>query len=183
MDAADTAEPWSHPVRSADVAGRRAHSFALAPDDATRAQIARAVGARAVERLTFEGRLAPRGRADVALEGRLVARVRQSCVVTLAPVATEIDVPVERLFVAGWEEPGPGEVEMPEDDRIEPLPEAIDLGAVMVEALVLAMPDYPRAPGAVLAQTAFGPPGVAPMTDDDARPFAALKTLRPDAAD
>jgi uncharacterized metal-binding protein YceD (DUF177 family) len=169
-------------VRSAEVAGRRARTFALAPDDPTRAAIARAVGAKAVERLAFDGTLAPHGRGDVTLEGRLVARVRQACVVTLAPVVTEIDVPVERHFLARWEEPGPGEVEMPEDDRLDPLPEVIDLGAVMVEALALAMPDYPRAPGAGLGQAAFAPPGVAPMSDADIRPFAALKALRPEAA-
>lgn len=179
----DAAEPWSHTVRAAEIAGRRERAFALTPDDATRARIARAVGAQAVERLAFEGRLAPRGRADVALHGRLVARVRQPCVVTLAPVTTAIDVPVERLFVADWTEPGPGEVEMPEDDRVEPLPEAIDLGAVMVEALALALPDYPRAPGAELGQAIFAEPGVAPLADEDTRPFAALKALRPDAAD
>ena len=183
MDAArPSGEPWSHPVRSTDVAGRRDRTFALAPDDATRAKIARAVGALAVERLAFDGRLAPRGRTDVALAGRLVARVRQACVVSLAPVVTELDLPVERLFVADWVEPGPGEVEMPEDDRVDPLPETIDLGAVMVEALALAMPDYPRAPGAALGSAVFAGPGVAPLRDDDTRPFAALKALRPDAS-
>ncbi len=44
--------------------------------------------------------------------------------------------------------PTDDEAEMPEDDTAEPLPEVIDPGAVMFEALALALPDYPRAPKA-----------------------------------
>ena len=32
---------------------------------------------------------------------------------------------------------------MPEDDAIEPLPETLDLGEVLAEALALALPAYP----------------------------------------
>ena len=45
-------------------------------------------------------------------------------------------------------------------------------------ALALALPLYPRAEGADLAQAQFAGPGVTPMTDEDARPFAGLKDLR-----
>ncbi|MFN6978920.1 MAG: YceD family protein [Gemmobacter sp.] len=170
--------PISHPVRAAEIAGRRPFDFALVPDDAARGRIAAALGLRSIGRLRFDGQLAPRGRRDVDLTGQLTARVVQSCVVTLAPVAAEIAVPVERIYVAGLEMPGPGEVEMPEDDRIEPLPDVIDLGAVLVEALALALPDYPRSPGAELGAAVFAPPGAAPLTDEAIRPFAALRALK-----
>ena len=67
---------------------------------------------------------------------------------------------------------------MPDDDTIEPLPDVIDLGAVLAEALALNLPLYPRADGAHLDQAVFTEPGKLPMTDEDARPFAGLAGLR-----
>ena len=110
--------------------------------------------------------------------GQLGATVVQPCVVTLAPVVTRIEEPVGRSFVAGWEPPQGDEVELPEDVDTEPLGTAIDLGAIMVEALALALPAWPRAEGADLDEAVFTEPGKAPMTDDDAKPFAGLAALR-----
>ncbi len=165
-------------LRTADLSGRRSVAFDLRPDAADAAAIAEAAGAEAVAGLRFAGQVAPLGARDLVLTGRLTGRAVQPCVVTLAPVETAVDAMVERRYVVGLPDPEPGETEMPADDTVEPMPEAIDLAAVMVEALALALPDYPRAPGAVLAQADFGPPGVAPLTDADLNPFAALAALR-----
>ncbi|MBL4558150.1 MAG: hypothetical protein JKP98_16910 [Rhodobacteraceae bacterium] len=52
-----------------------------------------------------------------------------------------------RRFVADWVEPGPGEHQMTADeDEIEPIGRRIDPGAVLVEALSLALPDHPARP-------------------------------------
>ena len=58
------------------------------------------------------------------------------------------------------------------------MPEEIDLGAVMVESLELALPLYPRAPGAELGEAVFAAPGAEPLKDVDLRPFAGLSALR-----
>ena len=76
----------------------------------------------------------------------------QSCVVTLDPVTTRIDQPVRRTFLPETAARGPEIVVDPEeDDEIEPLTDRIDLGRVAVEALALALPAYPRKPGATFA--------------------------------
>ena len=67
---------------------------------------------------------------------------------------------------------------MPEDDESEPLGQWIDPAAVMVEALALEIPEYPRANGAELGQVVYTKPGEIAMTDEDARPFAGLAGLR-----
>jgi uncharacterized metal-binding protein YceD (DUF177 family) len=85
---------------------------------------------------------------------------------------------VTRRYLADWREPTGEEAEMPEDDTTEALPEALDLAAVMAEALALALPDYPRAPDAETQTRQFAAPGVKPMTDDDAKPLAGLAALR-----
>jgi len=48
----------------------------------------------------------------------------------------------------------------------------------MTEALVLALPAFPRAPDAAPGDASVTEPGTAPMTDDAARPFAGLEALR-----
>ncbi|MEO1238284.1 MAG: YceD family protein, partial [Pseudomonadota bacterium] len=127
----------------------------------------------------LEGRMIPEGQSDWRLEAKLGATVVQTCVVTLTPVTTRIDVPVTRRYLAYMEPvPDAGEIEMPEDDTIEPLPGAIDLHAVLAEALALALPDFPRAPDASLENHTFTEPGKAPLSDADIKPFAALKALR-----
>lgn len=157
---------------------RAAISFSLLPDAAARQAAAGSLGIEAVRKLRFEGVLEPAGGDDWRLEAALGATVVQPCVVTLAPVTTRIDTRVTRLYLADYAEPEGEEVEMPEDDTVEPLPDRLDLSAVMLEALALALPDYPRAEGAELGEANFAGPGVTPMTDDEAKPLAGLAALR-----
>jgi uncharacterized metal-binding protein YceD (DUF177 family) len=77
--------------------------------------------------------------------------------VTLTPVRAVIDEPVRRRYVADLPQPDGDEVEMPEDDTLEPMPEVIDLAEVAAEALALALPLYPRAPGAELGSVVLCP--------------------------
>ncbi len=64
------------------------------------------------------------------------------------------------------------------DETVEPLPAVIDAGAVMVEALTLALPPYPRAAEAEFAGAAAAPEGAAPLTEEETtRPFAGLADL------
>lgn len=154
------------------------HDFALNPDAAARDAAADSLGIEGVRKLRFEGTLQAEGRADWVLEARLGATVVQACVVTLAPVTTRIDVDVTRRYLADFVEPDGEEAEMPEDDTAEALPDRLNLQALMLEALALALPDYPRAEDAALTTRQFAAPGVAPMTDEDAKPLAGLAALR-----
>lgn len=166
-------------VRIADLPTGRPSGFDLEPDAAVRAELAESLGLDALRKLRFRGEIAPEGPADWRLSGDLGATVVQSCVVTLAPVTTRIDVPVARLYLAEPPAlPEGAEVEMPEDDSQEPLPAVLDLQRVMAEALALAVPLYPRAPGAELGDAAFTEPGARPLTDADVKPFAGLAALR-----
>ncbi|NBD28432.1 MAG: DUF177 domain-containing protein [Alphaproteobacteria bacterium] len=169
-------------IRFADLAGRKPHHFTLEPDAAGRDAVAGALGIRGVRKLRLSGDLRPMGRQDWHLNAQLGATVVQDCVVTLEPVSTRIDEPVERTYSADFQDPAGTEVEMPEDDATEPLPDTLDLGRVMIEALALALPTYPRAPGAQTGEAVFTEPGTTPLRDEDLRPFAGLAGLR-DALD
>lgn len=158
---------------------RREIGFALRPGPEALAALAGRLGASALRKVAFEGRVLPEGGGDWRLEAHLGATAVQPCVVTLAPVTTRIETDVRRRYLADYTPPeGAGETEMPEDDTLEPLPAALDLGELLAEALSLALPDFPKAEGAELGEAVYTEPGTAPMTDEDARPFAGLKGLR-----
>ena len=67
---------------------------------------------------------------------------------------------------------------MPDDIDCDPLPSHLDLIEVIAEALTLEMPDYPTHPDAQFQPHTVSAPGVRPMTDDDAKPFAKLAELK-----
>lgn len=142
------------------------------------AAIADQLGLIGLKKLRFEGQITPTGKTDWTLQGTLGATVTQPCAITLEPMNTRIDTPVSRHYVADYEEPSAPEVEMPEDDTVEPLPETISLSAVMLEALDLALPLFPRAEGVEMGDVRVTEPGKVAMTDDDAKPFAGLAALR-----
>jgi uncharacterized metal-binding protein YceD (DUF177 family) len=152
--------------------------FLLEPDAAERAEIAAAVGATTVRKLRLAGTLEAQGKYDWHLRAKLGVTVIQPCVVTLEPVTTRIDVDVVRSYLDNMPEPEGDDFEMPEDDTVEPLPHQLDLATLMVEALALAIPDYPRAEGVALGKAIYTAPGVAPMTDEDTKPLAGLAALR-----
>lgn len=165
-------------MRVADLNETSPNPFELTPDAESRAQIAQALDLVALRKLRFSGAVSVLGKRDWELRGSLGATVVQPCVVTLEPVTTRIDIPVQRQFIANLADETGEEVEMPEDDTTEPLGSHIDPAAVMIEALSLALPEYPRASDATLDEANFAAPGVKPMTDEDTKPFAGLAGLR-----
>jgi uncharacterized metal-binding protein YceD (DUF177 family) len=149
-------------------------AFDIAPTEGEAAALARLLGARTVRKLRFRGRLEALEGGGWRLDGRLGATVVQTCVVTLDPVTTRVDQAVGRTYLPGTA-PRSAEVviDPEEEDEIEPLGERIDLGLVATEALALALPPYPRKPGAALEPAAF-----AASDDGEPKPFAALAALR-----
>ncbi|MFN3952928.1 MAG: YceD family protein [Pararhodobacter sp.] len=169
------------PLRVSELSARKAQAFQIRPDAAARRALAEALGLLALRKCDFRGTLAPEGRHDWRLEGRLGATVVQPCVISAEPVSTRIDVDVTRRFLRDMPEPEATEAEIPDDDTLEPLGAVIDPGQVMSEALALALPDYPRAAGASLDAAGVPPPGAAPIDDTRPNPFAALARLKPGA--
>ena len=169
--------PVSMPLRTATLAGRKPVRFDLRPDAAQRGALALLLGISAIPALRLQGEVRLLGRSDLVLEAHLDATVIQPCVISLAPVTTKIAALVLRRYLRDYAQPAEEEAEMPEDDSAEPLPDSIDPGAVMTEALALALPDYPRVPGAVYGGVAVAPPGVMPLGEADLKPFAGLADL------
>lgn len=170
--------PFHHPLRSATLSTRKPTRFDLRANRDARQWIAGELALIDLPAFRFVGEIRPDGREDFTLEATLTAEAVQPCSVTLAPVTTQLTEQVRRHYIARWQEPEGDEVEMPEDDTQEPLPETIDVALVAMEALELALPLYPRAEGVSLGEAVFAAPGTTPLKDEDLRPFAGLAALK-----
>jgi len=169
------------PFRMAALSARKALRFEISADAMTRTALAQALGIRALRKFTFKGEVRPAGRGDWVLEAAFGATFVQDCAITLDPVTTRVDDTVIRRYVTELPAAEGPELEIPEDDTLEVLGQFIDPGAVAIEELVLALPPFPRAPGAELTQDGTlqaAPVGADPIADLRPRPFAGLAGLR-----
>ena len=134
-------QPWSVPVAVEDIAETGLHMEIEAPA-AARAGIAALAALRALPRLSAVFDLTRRG-AGVHVAGRVSALVGQACVVSLEPVESAVEEPVdvnfapaaEGLVAAQAHEIGPDE-----EEPAEPLTGGtVDLGALATEFLLLGI--------------------------------------------
>ncbi|MFU8880967.1 MAG: YceD family protein [Rhodobacterales bacterium] len=167
-------------LRVADLPQNRITQFDLRPDPAQVQAIMAELDLLGLRKLRFRGTIRAAGQQDWQLEGTLGATVIQPCAVTLEPVITRIDEVVHRRYLADAAAlfPEGEEIEMPDDDSAEPLGAVIDPHVVMIEALALALPLWPRAEGAAIGSITVTEPGQTPLTTEAMKPFAGLAGLR-----
>ena len=86
----------------------------LVADPETRAAIAELAGVAGLPRLAAEFDVTRHGRGGLRVVGSVSATVEQTCVVTLEPIESEIDEPIDLVFVPGAAAPSEDaeEVEM-----------------------------------------------------------------------
>jgi uncharacterized metal-binding protein YceD (DUF177 family) len=172
--------PWSVPLAVDAIPGGGLHRD-IAADAAACAAVAAQAEVRTVAGLsaaldlmlaTTEGAVGEL----IHITGRVRARVGQTCVVTLEPIETEVDEPIDITFAAapaGHAAPtadtDPHRHEV--DDAPEPLIGGmLDLGAIATEFLILGIDPYPRKAGVEFTPLA--------VEDDTPHPFAALAALK-----
>lgn len=169
----DGAPPLSHPVRR-DHVPSGGSAVVLEADGAARAALARHLDISAVAALRAELAVRPWRGDGLTVEGRLTAEVVQTCVVTLEPVTNAIDTTIADYYAPDPEAAARAEPSAPDADDIEPLIGGrVDLGALVVEHLSLALDPYPRRPG-----VAFQDIEADTDRQDAESPFARLGALR-----
>jgi Large ribosomal RNA subunit accumulation protein YceD len=174
-------DPWSVPVAVVQIPDTGLHRD-IEAGPATREAMAADGGLREVLSASASLDVTPIRGGRVHVAGRVRARIGQTCVVTLDPIESDIDEPIDLIFAPPEQIPeladfvdaaAESEGEIP--DPPEPIVNGmIDLGRLATDALFLGIDPYPRKPDAV-----FEPPAVAEDPED--HPFAALKALRLDA--
>ncbi|MBY8977692.1 DUF177 domain-containing protein [Rhodobacteraceae bacterium NNCM2] len=166
------------PVERLDREGETAFEVTLTDEE--RAKAAEYLGIVSLNEIGFRGRITAWGENGWEAKANLNAIVVQECVVTLEPVTEYIEDTVDRRYLPGFEPEEEDEVIIASlaEDRPDPITDQIDLAALLLESLALSIDPYPRAEGAELKTCVFAEPGIKPMTDEDARPFAKLAALR-----
>ncbi len=171
--------PWHVPVAVDDVAESGRH-FDLAASEDVRAAVARMAGLRELPRLEANFDVTRHGAGGLRVVGRVSATVGQTCVVTLEPLANEVEEAVDLRFApppaaalarrAGETKTKDEPREVKWDDPEPLIGGLIDLGALATEFLILGLDPYPRKLGVVFQ----APQEMTPA----AGPFAALATLK-----
>jgi uncharacterized metal-binding protein YceD (DUF177 family) len=143
------------------------------PDERT--ALAERLGLASLDLLRADLRLKRLSRGRIAVEGRFEAKLTQLCVVSLEPVAAQL----EGEFAVEFVEAGPGPeteavIAIDSVDPPEPIEDGlIDLGEAVVQQLAERIDPYPRAPGADVAWQ-----DEKPAMSEPKRPFAALSALQ-----
>ena len=170
-------QPFSHAVLARDIppGGKR---FRVQADEEERARLAAALDILEVTALSGDLEIHPVATQAFRVCGRLEARVVQTDVVTLDPVAQAVAEDVDvTLMPAEQQGRGPDRGEVFVDVAEEDGPDLfhngrIDLGVLLTEHLALGLDPYPRA-----AETQF-PGHVESDPTADPSPFAALAKIR-----
>jgi phosphate acyltransferase len=125
---------------------------------AERAALARLNGLQDIASLTADLRVTRAGKGAVRVRGEVLAKVTQTCVITLEPLEAMIQEEVDVRFAPPDDERARNHIEAAGDladlsaddppDRIDD--GRIDLGALAAEFLALGLDPYPRKPGARL---------------------------------
>ena len=164
---------FAHALRLDQI--RDGERITLVADDAERMSVAKRLRLGRIDRFDAHAALTRDG-AVVRAQGRLVAAVEQSCVITSEPVPARLDEPFDIVFTPAPDDSKPDEeIELgPEDcDMVFYDGGAIDLGGAIADTLALALDPYPRSRD---ADAALKEAGV--ITEEQASPFAVLARLK-----
>ena len=181
----DDDTPFSYPVKVGHISANPVE-VTISADAGERAGLAKLWSILEVKALTATFELRRWKRDGVRLKGRVTADLVQACVVTLEPVESHIDEPVEVVFVPEGSKLArlplaseSGEMLLDPDGPDAPeifTGDSVDAGEVAAEHVALAIDPYPRKPDAGFA-------GHIESTDKDDRkpsPFAVLKDWKKD---
>ena len=179
--AAERPAPFRRPMAVAELRRDAEIPLRIAAEPDELAELARYLDVIRIDRLTLAGFISPAEGGGWRVRGRLVAKLEQACVVSLAPVRSRRDAEIERLYLPADQFVAEPEVQFSHDDQDAPdtFTDSIDPAQLAVESLALMIDPYPRAGSAEMERRDFAAPGVTPLTDESSRPFAGPAVLKP----
>jgi len=169
-------QDWSIPLAAIGTAGV-ARDF-----EASRAQcdqVADHLAIVACHRLSASVRLKPQASGEVAMTGRLIARITQACSVSLEPFEQEVREEIDCVFAEQpRDEPSAEDEELPiltatEYEQMEG-PD-VPVGRIVYETLAAGMDPFPRKPDAS-EETEWST--MTAKEREQANPFSVLRNLK-----
>lgn len=177
--AAPPPPPISHQLRSRDLLNSaKPVPWQFTADAAQRQALADWFDLIELASFSVDGKFKANGKDRLRFEGRLQAHGAQRCGVTLAPVPFRLDQTLQRDWSRRNADTGEIVIDPEAEDDPDLLEDSIDIAGVALEELGLALPAWPRAPGAEFAPIAAAPNGATPIAEAEIKPFAALASLR-----
>jgi uncharacterized metal-binding protein YceD (DUF177 family) len=178
MTAPSPMPEFSRPVATLRL-GTEPMVYELVANAAERAALARRFDIVALDHFAATVRLERRGR-DILLSSDVVAELVQLCGVTLEPFTDRI---TDSAAVLYRREPPPEPLAVEDEDYELLAGDTIDIGEAVAQQLSLALPAFPRAPGATVPALATDegeiPASVQSRADESIvpHPFAELAKL------
>ncbi len=168
-----------------DRMGPNGTALEIAASDSERAALVKRFGFLGLPAFSARVTVDRRPGGQVVVEGRLRGRIVQACILTLDPVAQDLDETFRIVFkqdLAEERDPESGEALVSaQTDAPEPLPGSLlDVGEIVAEQLSLAADPYPRKPGVKLEDVLPKPrkEGRHGRHEPRRHPFAGLAALR-----
>ncbi len=166
---------WSH--RAAEI--REAKTFAKEASQDELAKMSSRIGNATCLELSARYTVRPKAGGRFIVDGRVRARLEQTCGVTLEAMFQEIDEPIDVVFEEGLRG-RESELEVGFDPLEDDPPEAIvngriDVGEIISEIVALAADPFPRSADSELEQWEAG--GETAPAETSENPFAKLKAL------
>ena len=166
----------------ADIKTQKYHKFDIRISNEDCRILAKDLDLISLTKLRLDGTLRASGKDNWNLKAHFGATVEQACVLTLDAVQTRIDAKVERNFVplskdGVYSSKFDAEIEMEQDETLDPLKKELNLKEVLIETLIIELPNYPRKSGVSFGNKIFVAPDISPLSDEDAKPFANLSSL------
>ena len=159
----------------------------IAASESERAALAKRFGFLGLPAFSARATVDRRPGGQVVVEGRLRGKIVQACILTLDPVAQDLDETFRIVFkrdLVDDKDPESGDTMISaQADAPEPLQGSLlDVGEIVAEQLSLAADPYPRKSGVtlddVMPKPAVRRGGRPPPKDQKRHPFAGLAALR-----
>ena len=139
-------------------------------------ELQRTVTLKKILRLSFKGKITQPKKKCYELHAVLKATIIQNCVITSKPVKTLIEADIERFYSAELPENNKENLSSDIDkEDIEPILKELHIGAIVVEELVLRIPDYPRKKNVKFEGVTITDTGLKPLDNISSNPFSVLK--------
>jgi uncharacterized metal-binding protein YceD (DUF177 family) len=177
-EAGNAEGPWSRRVAALSIT-RKGQDMELSADAATRDRVKEALDLESLDLLSAHFTLRLAGGNIITVVGEVEASGQQRCVISLAPVPFVLKEQIEQRFAGEEALPPPTKAEiersLEDPDPPEPFDNGmIDLGALAVETLSLALPSFPKVEGALHQDSRETEDS--PVRQES--PFAALSALK-----
>jgi len=159
---------------------KKGRMIMLRPSEDEREAVATRLDLVALKSFDGELKVQPEPGREISVRGVIRAQFTQNCVISGAPVTTDVEFELSRMFAEDadpFDGLGHDEEEIidPDIDDSDPILNGfIDVGEAAVEELALRIPPYPRAEGAQFDEDS----SATEAQDEKENPFSVLESLK-----